>query len=178
LNIVLYGADVLYLDEPHSSYLLAGLSLGIGLGSLAAGFVSGKKIETGMVLPGLAGIFAMAALLSWAGIGFTTVLVYLTALGFAGGFFVVPVNALIQRRPAPTEKGRTIAVANLLSFVGVALQPVAQFAMIRLGHPDPSRVFLIASAITLVMGFILARMLPNLWGDALDWTGLRRRSTL
>ncbi len=42
----------------------------------------------------------MTVLLSWTGIGFTMVLAYLTVLGFAGGFFVVPVNALIQRRPA------------------------------------------------------------------------------
>ncbi len=178
LNIVLYGADVLFLDETHSSYLLAGLSLGIGLGSLAAGLVSGKKIQTGMVLPGLAGILVMCALLSWSGIGFTMVLTYLTVLGFAGGFFVVPVNALIQRRPAAAEKGRTIAVANLLSFVGVALQPVAQFAMLRLGHPNPSWVFLIAGAITVLMGLILVGMLPELWRQALDWTGLQRKARL
>ncbi len=178
LNIVLYGADVLALDEAHSSYLLAGLSMGIGLGSLAAGFASGKKIELGMVLPGLAGIFLMAALLSMPGIGFTTVLAGLALLGFAGGFFVVPINALIQRRPAATEKGRTIAVANLLSFIGVALQPVAQFAMIRLGHPNPSRVFLIAGVMTVAMGWILVRMLPPLWARALDWTRVARRASL
>ena len=178
LNIVLYGADVLFLDETHSSYLLAGLSLGIGLGSLVAGFVSGKKIQTGMVLPGLAGLLAMCTLLSWSGIGFATVLTYLTALGFAGGFFVVPVNALIQRRPSAAEKGRTIAVANLLSFIGVALQPVAQFAMLSLGHPNPSRVFLIAGGITVSMGFILIRMLPELWPQALQWTGLQRSARL
>jgi acyl-[acyl-carrier-protein]-phospholipid O-acyltransferase / long-chain-fatty-acid--[acyl-carrier-protein] ligase len=178
LNIVLYSADVLFLDETRSSYLLAGLSLGIGIGSLAAGFVSGKKIQMGMVLPGLGGIFLMAVLLSWTGIGFTTVLGYLTLLGFAGGFFVVPVNALIQRRPAPSEKGRTIAVANLLSFIGVALQPMAQFAMIRLGHPNPAKVFLIAGALTVVMGAVLTRMMPALWADALDWTGLQRRANL
>mgnify|MGYP001798775768 CR=1 FL=1 len=68
---------------------------------------------------------------------------------------MVPINALSQRRPAPERKGRTIAVANLLSFIGVALQPVAQFAMIRLGHPNPARVFLIAAAVTVVMGLVL-----------------------
>lgn len=178
LNIVLDATDILHIDETHSSYLLAGLSLGIGLGSFAAGFVSGRKIETGMVLPGLAGIFFMAALLSRPGISYSTVLILLALLGAAGGFFVVPVNALIQQRPRPEEKGRTIAVANLLSFVGVALQPLAQFAMIRLGHPDPSRVFLIAAAMTLLMGIILARMMPSLWPQALDWTRLRPRATL
>jgi acyl-[acyl-carrier-protein]-phospholipid O-acyltransferase/long-chain-fatty-acid--[acyl-carrier-protein] ligase len=178
LNIVLYGADILHLEETRSSYLLAGLSMGIGVGSLAAGFVSGKKIQTGMVLPGLGGILLMAALLSWPGIGFGSVLLALVLLGFAGGFFVVPINALIQRRPPPAEKGRTIAVANMLSFIGVALQPVAQFVMLRLGHPDPSTVFLIAGAMSVAMGAVLAWMWPELWGAALDWTRLHRRATL
>jgi acyl-[acyl-carrier-protein]-phospholipid O-acyltransferase/long-chain-fatty-acid--[acyl-carrier-protein] ligase len=178
LNIVLYGADVLALDETHSSYLLAGLSLGIGVGSLVAGFVSGKKIEMGMVLPGLLALAVLAALLSWPGIGYGTVLAALTALGIAGGFFVVPINALIQRRPAAEEKGRTIAAVNLLSWIGVALQPVAQFAMLRIGHPNPSRVFLIASAGTVVLGFVLLKMQPELFPQALLWTRLRRTATL
>jgi acyl-[acyl-carrier-protein]-phospholipid O-acyltransferase / long-chain-fatty-acid--[acyl-carrier-protein] ligase len=178
LNIVLYATDMLHVDDAHSSYLLAALSLGIGIGSFVAGIASGRKIEPGMVLPGLGGILLMAALLSLPGISYSAVLAQLALLGVAGGFFVVPVNALIQQRPKPQEKGRAIAVANLLSFVGVALQPLAQYAMLRLGHPDPSRVFLIAAAMTLLMGVILARMLPDLWPRALDWTRLRPRATL
>jgi MFS family permease len=178
LNIVLYATDILHVDDPHSSYLLAALSLGIGIGSFLAGFASGKKIEPGMILPGLGGILLMAALLSRPGISYLAVLVQLALLGVAGGFFVVPVNALIQQRPRPEEKGRAIAVANLLSFVGVALQPLAQYAMLRLGHPDPSRVFLIAAAMTTLMGFVLARMLPELFPQALGWTRLRPRATL
>jgi acyl-[acyl-carrier-protein]-phospholipid O-acyltransferase/long-chain-fatty-acid--[acyl-carrier-protein] ligase len=178
LNIVLYATDVLRVDEAHSSYLLAALSLGIGIGSFVAGYASGGKIEHGMVLPGMFGIAAMAALLSAPGRSFAAVAVLLALLGTAGGFFVVPVNALIQSRPAPEEKGRTIAVANLLSFVGVALQPLAQYAMLRLGHPDPSRVFLLSAAMTLLMGVVLVRLMPDLGPRALDWTRLRPRSTL
>jgi len=178
LNIVLYATDVLRVDEAHSSYLLAALSLGIGIGSFVAGYASGGKIEHGMVLPGMIGILAMAALLSRPGLTFAAVAVLLALLGTAGGFFVVPVNALIQRRPASEEKGRTIAVANLLSFVGVALQPLAQYAMLRLGHPDTSRVFLVAAGMTLLMGVVLVRMMPDLGPRALDWTRLRPRATL
>ncbi|MGB2622419.1 MAG: MFS transporter [Candidatus Acidiferrum sp.] len=178
LNIVLYATDILHVDNAHSSYLLAALSLGIGIGSFLAGLASGRKIEPGMVLPGLGGILLMAVLLSLPGVSYLTVLVLLAFLGIAGGFFVVPVNALIQQRPRPQEKGRAIAVANLLSFVGVALQPLAQYAMLRLGHPDPSRVFLIAAGMTLLMGIVLARMLPELFPRALDWTRLRPRATL
>jgi hypothetical protein len=55
---------------------------------------------------------------------------------------------------------------------------VAQFVMLRLGHPDPSKVFLIAGALSLAMGAVLVRMWPDLWGQALDWTRLHRRATL
>src|SRR5262249_5925774 len=96
LNIVLYGNDVLRVDEAHSSYLLAALSLGIGIGSFAAGYASSGKIEHGMILPGLFGILAMAALLSRPGLSFASAATLLALLGTAGGFFVVPVNALIQ----------------------------------------------------------------------------------
>ena len=178
LNIVLYATDILHVDDQHSSYLLAALSLGIGIGSFLAGYASAGKIEHGMVLPGMIGIMTLAAILSLPGLSFATVAILLALLGTAGGFFVVPVNALIQRRPAPEEKGRTIAVANLLSFVGVALQPLAQYGMLRLGHPDPSRVFLVAAAMTLLMGIALLRMLPDLGARALDWTRLRSRATL
>lgn len=178
LNIVLYATDILRVDDQHSSYLLAALSLGIGMGSFLAGYASGGKIEHGMVLPGMIGIMVMAAVLASPGLSFTAVATLLALLGTAGGFFVVPVNALIQRIPAPAEKGRTIAVANLLSFVGVALQPLAQYGMLRLGHPDPSRVFLVAAGMTLVMGVVLVRMMPDLGTRALDWTRLRARATL
>jgi MFS family permease len=166
------------VDDIHSSYLLAGLSLGIGIGSFLAGYVSGRKIQYGMVLPGIAAIALMATLLSLPGLSFTGVLVMLALLGTAGGFFVVPINASIQHRPHPDEKGRTIAAANLLSFIGVALQPLAQYAMLHLGHPNPARIFLICALMSFVMAAILVRMLPDLWTAALNWTGLRQGATL
>jgi acyl-[acyl-carrier-protein]-phospholipid O-acyltransferase/long-chain-fatty-acid--[acyl-carrier-protein] ligase len=178
LNIVLYATDVLQVDEAHSSYLLAVLSLGIGAGSFLAGYASGKKIETGMILPGLTGIVLATGALSAPGLSYDVVMLVLFVLGICAGFFVVPVNALIQNRPRPEVKGRVIAASNLLSFGGIALQPLAQYAMLRLGHPDPGHVFLICAVACLVMGFLLARMLPELWPSALYWTRLRQRASL
>jgi acyl-[acyl-carrier-protein]-phospholipid O-acyltransferase/long-chain-fatty-acid--[acyl-carrier-protein] ligase len=108
----------------------------------------------------------------------------LFVLGICAGFFAVPVNALIQNRPRPEVKGRVIAASNLLSFGGIALQPLAQYAMLRLGHPDPGHVFLICAVACLVMAFLRARMLPELWPSgpsgpsALHWTRLRQRASL
>ena len=178
LNIVLYATDVLQVDEARSSYLLAGLSLGIGVGSFLAGHVSGRKIEMGMILPGMTGIVLATGALFVPGLSYEMVMLLLAALGITAGFFVVPINALIQNRPRPEEKGRVIGASNLLSFGGIALQPLAQYAMLRLGHPDPGHVFLICSLACIGMGFVLARMLPELWPSALYWTRLRQRASL
>ena len=43
LVILFYGKDMLHLDDTHITWLLAALMLGIGVGSLVAGFLSGGK---------------------------------------------------------------------------------------------------------------------------------------
>ena len=45
LNLFFYGYHVLGLNETRIGYLNAALALGIGLGSVAAGYLSGGKIE-------------------------------------------------------------------------------------------------------------------------------------
>jgi len=161
LNIVLYATDILRVDETHTSLLLVALTLGIGVGSFAAGYLSGGKIEYGLIPLGSIGITVACAMLSRAHLGYPAIAVNLAVLGFFAGFFAVPTNALIQHRPAPDRKGGIIAAANLLSFVGIALQPVAQYSMIRLGHPNPQMVFLIAAAMTLVATVYVLYLLPD-----------------
>ncbi len=148
INTALYASDVLKASETETSLLLAAISIGIGVGSFAAGYLSGGKIEYGLVPIGAIGIALATVLLSRPGLTFADVAWDLGWVGFFGGFFAVPLNALIQHRPLPEEKGGIIAGANLLSFVGVALQPVAQYSLIFLGHPSPPRVFLLTGLLT------------------------------
>jgi len=119
--IVFYGREILHLDETHGSYLQAALAIGIGVGSFAAGYFSGGKIEIGLIPLGGIGMAVFACVLAIPGLAFGPVLGLLAALGFAGGFFVVPINALIQHRPDEAKKGGVIAFANWWSFIGVML---------------------------------------------------------
>jgi acyl-[acyl-carrier-protein]-phospholipid O-acyltransferase/long-chain-fatty-acid--[acyl-carrier-protein] ligase len=117
--IVFYGREVLHIDETHGGYLQAALAIGIGLGSYAAGLLSAGKIEYGLIPLGAVGMSLFAFAISLHGLTFLQVILLLAALGFSGGFFIVPINALIQHRPAEDKKGSVIAFANFLSFVGV-----------------------------------------------------------
>jgi acyl-[acyl-carrier-protein]-phospholipid O-acyltransferase/long-chain-fatty-acid--[acyl-carrier-protein] ligase len=161
INVVLYGTDVLHVSEAVASRLLVSSSLGIGLGSFMAGYLSGGKIEYGLIPLGALGIIVTTALLARTGLSVASVAVHLAFLGFFAGFFAVPINALIQHRPPADRKGAVIAAANLLSFVGIALQPVVQYVMIYVGHPNPARVFLITAILTLGAAAYIVIMLPD-----------------
>jgi acyl-[acyl-carrier-protein]-phospholipid O-acyltransferase/long-chain-fatty-acid--[acyl-carrier-protein] ligase len=89
-TIVIYGHDILRIDERHISYLQAGVAIGIGLGSLVTGYLSESKIEYGLIPLGAAGMAVFGFLSAGAGLSLLRVGVYLSLLGFFGGFYAVP----------------------------------------------------------------------------------------
>jgi acyl-[acyl-carrier-protein]-phospholipid O-acyltransferase/long-chain-fatty-acid--[acyl-carrier-protein] ligase len=161
VNIILYGGDVLKVDETHAAYLQAAIAIGIGVGSLAAGYLSGGKIEYGLIPLGAMGMTVFGALLAIHGLSFTAVLVFLSLLGFTAGFFIVPINALIQHRPDEQHRGAVIAAANLFSFVGVGVEAGVYYALTYLLHQGSAAVFFWASAGTLAATIYVIWLLPD-----------------
>jgi acyl-[acyl-carrier-protein]-phospholipid O-acyltransferase/long-chain-fatty-acid--[acyl-carrier-protein] ligase len=159
--IVFYGREVLRLDETHGSYLQGAVAIGIGLGSLAAGYLSGGKIEYGLIPLGAVGMTIFGSALSVHGLTFTSVLLLLAGLGFAGGFFIVPINALIQHRPREHERGGVIALANFLSFVGVGAASAVYSAATHYLHFTPTSFFFWTSGLTLIAAIYTLILLPD-----------------
>ena len=161
VNILRYGKDVLQIGDTQNSYLQAAVAIGIGLGSVAAGYLSANKIEYGLIPLGSLGIVMMAGLLSQSGLAFETVAVYLSLLGFAGGFFLVPVGALIQYRPAAEVRGGVIAAANLLSWAGAFLAAGVDFLLASVVGMTPPHIFLVGAGITLAGTVYVLILLPD-----------------
>jgi len=147
--IVVYGHDVLRVDETQISYLQAAVGVGIGVGSLAAGYLSRGKIETRLIPVGAVGMTIFGFLVSQHGLGVWSVRADLAMLGVFGGFYAVPLNALIQHRPAPAHKGGVIAAVNLLSFVGVFLAAGMYFLCASIAHLEPGQIFLTGAIMTI-----------------------------
>jgi acyl-[acyl-carrier-protein]-phospholipid O-acyltransferase / long-chain-fatty-acid--[acyl-carrier-protein] ligase len=147
--IVVYGHDVLRVDETQISYLQAAVGIGIGVGSLAAGYISRGKIETRLIPVGAIGMTIFGFWVSQHGLGVWSVRADLAMLGVFGGFYAVPLNALIQHRPAPAHKGGVIAAVNLLSFVGVFLAAGMYFLCASVAHLQPGQIFLTGAIMTI-----------------------------
>jgi len=133
-QLPLFAKDVLGGSEQIVTLLLVLFSAGIGIGSLLCERLSGRKVEIGLVPFGSIGLTAFAVDLYFAvpgsppGVGLSAaqfvalpgawrVLMDLGLIGVFGGFFIVPLYALVQQRARRDAMSRVIGANNILNAV-------------------------------------------------------------
>ena len=169
LNLFFYAAYVLHVGDVQISYLRMALALGIGVGSVAAGYASGGKIEHGLVPYGAFGISIVSALLAVPGWSLHAAFAWLALLGFAGGFFIVPVSAILQHRPEPSKKGEVLAAANWLSFVGIFFASGVYYLLADVINMSPPAIFLFGGVLTFGGAIVVLILSPDSFVRAVLW---------
>ena len=137
----------------HNAALIQGAlamsGIGIALGALLAGRVSRSFIETGLVPIGALGIC-----LSLWGMPFAqnlpTIALLNLGLGFSGGLFLIPLNALLQFHARETEMGAVISLKNLFSNLCMLAFLGSTIVLASLGLSETN--LLIALAIVALVG--------------------------
>ena len=152
MNLMIYGQDVLRLTQAQNAYLTLALALGIGVGSVAAGYASRGKIEYRLVPIGAAGLALCSIPMGLAGVGLPVFVACLAGLGFSAGLFIVPIAAVLQHRPAPEDKGAVQGAANVLSFLGILAASGAQWVAGQVWHLGPGQIFWLCGACALLTG--------------------------
>ena len=160
-NAILFGTDTLQVGELRTSYLQVALAIGVGLGSFAAGYLSGGKIEYGLVPLGALGLTVFSATLWRPSLTYREVLAHLALLGFFGGFFIVPISAIMQHRPEKGQKGGVLAAGNLLSFVGIALASGVFWVLTSWIGLSTRQIFLASAVMTLGATVYVLVLLPD-----------------
>ena len=166
-----YTEGVLGGDEYVLSSLLALFIIGISIGALACDRLSSGRIEMGLVPIGAAGltIFGLDLMfaspetaLNGAGLrevlaipGIWRVIFDLVMIGVAGGFFIVPLYALIQSEAEPARRARVIAGMNILNaFMMVLATGLAIGTLVVLDFSIPQLFALVALLNLLVAAYI------------------------
>ncbi len=129
LNIDFFSEESGGLLEAHRTPLLIAVTMGIGLGSVLAGFISAGRIELGLVPWGAAGIAVFAILLWFAPAEFINddpynskkiiACVFLAGLGMSAGIFDVPLASYLQHNSPIEKRGSILAATNCLAFSGI-----------------------------------------------------------
>ncbi len=161
LVMILFGAEVLQLSDRWVGLLTASTAIGIGAGSLAAGRLSGDKVELGLAPIGGIGMSVFLVLLSRSTGSFALAATNLAFVGFFGGLFVVPLNALLQQRSGDREKGRLMATNNFLNTVGLLLASGALWLCKDGMGLSADRIVLVIGLLTLVASVYVLTVVPE-----------------
>ena len=159
MAVILIGTESLRLSDLRTGLLVTALAVGIGLGSVAAGWLSGDTVEIGLVPYGAAALGVCSIALGFAH-SFASSAIWLAGAGFAGGLFIVPLNAFLQEHAGREEKGRLLATNNFLNMIGVVLASGALYLFHDLLHWTPSHILAGLGVLTLVATTYIAWLVP------------------
>lgn len=155
-NLVPFAIESLGLSDVQGGYLCLLSSLGIGLGAMVSGRLSGKGIELALAPLGGLGMTLCSFLLGWHHPSLTLVLVMIAGIGFFGGIFLVPLDAFIQVASPKQIRGQIVAATNFFSFLSLFLASISIYIMEGLLGLSAGTGFLFLGVVTLLMTLALS----------------------
>ena len=148
MDLLLFAKQSMNLSDSGAGILVAGLAVGIGIGSLLAGRISGDHIELGLVVPGCLGMGLSALAVVLAAPSFVPTVLCLVVMGLFGGLFIVPLNAMLQHRPASHEKGRIMGVNNFFNAIAMLFASATLWLLTSFLGWSPDLVIILAGLFT------------------------------
>ena len=121
INLIPFGIQVHGLTQEQSGYLFLVAALGIGIGSLLSGRLSGRNVEFGVVPLGALGLALCTCGLFLLPDSLSIHIILILLLGISAGLFLVPLHAFVQFRAPRENLGRILAAGSFLSWCGVLL---------------------------------------------------------
>ena len=185
-----YAKKVMGGNEASVTLLLAIFTVGIGIGSLLCERLSGKRVEVGLVPFGSIGltVFGLdlaaaspASMPAGAPLDLLQILAQpwswhiladLVMIGMFGGFFIVPLYALVQLRSAPAHRARIIAANNILNALFMVVGALAAAGLLASGLSIPALFGLSALGNALVALYIY-KQVPEFLLRFLAWLLVR-----
>jgi MFS family permease len=141
--------STLGVNNTKMSYIVGLLGVSIAVGSCFAGFLSRDKIRPYFSLGGAAGMTITFFLMGLLPISYLGLACLVFLIGFFAGFYLVPLQSLLQYLAPEGERGRFFGTANALSFTFVSLGAIIFLGFKSLGF-TPANVALFCAGIALV----------------------------
>ena len=173
----------LHASENVVSLLLTFFSVGIGVGSLLCRKIGGSEINIKMVPIGAVGLTVFALYLA-ASLAFVPertgalltlkdvftqgwvyyhVMIAVTLLGISGGFYIVPLYAMMQAYSPRSHRARVVAANNILNAVFMVSSAIFSILILSVLKIDIKILFIITAVLSAIFSiWLLARLKPML----------------
>ena len=185
IQIPAYTLEILNGSEAVTTSLLTAFAIGVGIGSLLCERMSGHRIELGLVPFGSIGLSLFAVDLYFAQQevhavavssigeflgrgGSWRILADLALLGAFGGFYSVPLYALIQKRSKREHLSRIIAANNILNALLMVCAAVLSIIVLKSGFSIPE-FFVVIAVLNALVAIYIYSLLPEFLVRFLAW---------
>ncbi len=186
-QIPAYAKELLHGDESVVTLILTLFSVGIGVGSMLCERLSGGKVEIGLVPFGSLGLTVFGILLwafsdavapgsaphDWLALlampGSWAVLACIAGIGLFGGFYIVPLYALIQARTAENERARVIAANNILNALFMVVSAIVSILFLSVAGLSIPELFLAVSLMNVAVNSYIFKIVPEFSMRFLVW---------
>ncbi len=181
----IFARDVIGGNGDVYTVLLAAFSIGIGLGSALCEKLSHSQVEIGLVPFGAIGItlfgldlffsapaapmgteLGVMAILSTAGAW--RILLDVVAIGMFGGFYIVPLYALIQKTSAPERLSRAISCNNVMNALFMVASALITIVLVSSGV-SIAGIFLMLAIMNALIAAYIFRLVPEFLMRFLTW---------
>ncbi|WP_152221666.1 MFS transporter [Pseudomonas sp. SCB32] len=186
-QIPTYAKELLHGDESVVTLILTVFSVGIALGSMLCEKLSGKKVEIGLVPFGSIGLSLFGILLWWHSGDFPqgeqpyhwlavlehsqswAVLADILGIGIFGGFYIVPLYALIQARTEEDKRARVIAANNILNALFMVVAAIVSILLLSVAKLTIPELFLVLSLMNVAVNVYIFKIVPEFTMRFLVW---------
>ncbi|CAM2926835.1 MFS transporter [Acinetobacter celticus] len=173
----------LHASENVVSLLLTFFSVGIGVGSLLCRKIGGSEVNIKMVPLGAVGltVFALYLAISLSfvpertgpllglyevfhgGWSYYHVMIAVTLLGISGGFYIVPLYAMMQAYSPRSHRARVVAANNILNAIFMVSSAIFSIIILSILKIDIKILFCITAVLSAIFTiWLLIRLKPML----------------
>jgi len=173
--VLAWAAKALGFDLSQASYLQGVVAVGIALGAVAAArWVSLRRAVDVLPIGAAMGIVVMSMILVTS---LPVAAFLMVGIGACAGFFVVPMNALLQHRGhVLMGAGHSIAVQNFNENIGILVMVGVYALMLRAGIGINVAIVMFGVFVSGAMVLVMIRHRMNqARGDSLHLVGMDRR---
>ncbi len=147
---------VLGINRAEASVLMGVLGIAIGIGCAVAGLISGHRIEPRLIPIGAAGLIVFFALLAavppslpdmapMVRVALSNVSFFILGAGFFAGFYIIPLQSLLQKMSPDDGRGRFLGTANAVSFAFMTFAALIYWAIRPYFGNQPQAIFYVSS---------------------------------
>lgn len=151
MNLVIHTQHQYHTNNSTTGMVMACAAIGIALGTLTAGKISGSKVKKGLILPSIACMTMLFALVSFLSMSMPAYIVTIFSIAFAGGLFQIPCLSIIQNAGLGRKVGDIFGYLNLITFI-LVLAGTALFSGITYLTGENSHI--VFASISIICGAI------------------------